>query len=81
MSVKRLPKSDPRIIFRKKTSYGYEVSYPVSYTFNGGPSLVVDPPVNPPKGWVFVDIACGMDYNQRPPHVVVGLEKESNGLR
>jgi hypothetical protein len=67
---------DERIILTKPRRDGWEVMYPVSYACNGGPTYVVDPPVEPPRGWKFVDIAVGLERNMRPPHATMLMVKE-----
>jgi len=71
-----IPGLDKRIHILRKRHDGYEVSFPVSYEWNGGPSVVVDPPVEPPPGWEFHSLACGLNMNARPPRQTVLMAKK-----
>ena len=65
----------------------YLVTYPVSYTYNGG--IIVDgkhrlgfsvPPPKVPKGFEIVSIGVGLQLNATPPFATVYL-KPLNGQK
>lgn len=63
-----IPGLDERIRITKRLRKGeYEVMFPVSYKWNGGREDIVDPPIQAPPGYRFVDICVGLQMNSRPP--------------
>lgn len=74
---------------KKVGKNSYEVTYPVSYKYNGGyvmhgddqwyAGFYVPEPVVP-AGWKLVGIGVGLQLNARPPYATMLLVKETHDL-
>ena len=76
---KRMP--CPKLNVGEKWCDSYLVTYPVSYTYNGG--IIVDgkvysgftvPAPKVPKGFKLKGIGCGLQLNAKPPYATAYLE-------
>jgi hypothetical protein len=72
--IKAIPDFDSRIIIGKKWCDSFLVMIPVTTHYNGSPSIVVDPPVQPPTGYKFRDISVGLQRNAKPALATYYLE-------
>tara|TARA_R110000824_G_scaffold391980_1_gene590113 strand:- start:399 stop:695 length:297 start_codon:yes stop_codon:yes gene_type:complete len=73
MKLKKMPKAT--LTLTEKWCNSYLVTYPVSYTYNGG--IIVDgklyagfevPNPKVPKGFELESIYCGLQLNAKPPY-------------
>jgi hypothetical protein len=73
--IKAIPDFDSRIIIRERWYESFLVMVPVSTgEWNGGKVTIVDPPVQPPTGYKFRDIAVGLELNAKPALATYYLE-------
>ena len=75
----------PKLSISERWNDSFLVTYPVSYTYNGG--IIIDgklyqgfevPQPKVPKGFKLVGIGCGFQLNARPPYATAFIKPDDD---